>query len=67
MICPKCSRAPDDYITGEWVSKEIDGYPRRVCSTCGYVDECKCWVSGVYRGPPGQEFCGYKTQAGSLR
>ena len=52
MICPKCSIAPDDYVTGEWIHKRINGHPRRVCRTCGYVDERKCWVSGVYCGPP---------------
>lgn len=65
MICPKCTRPPEDYFTGEWVHKTIDGHPRMVCRTCGYVDDRRVWVGGIYHGPP-EKLRGYKKDAGSV-
>lgn len=65
MICPKCKSASDDYITGTWVHKIIDGHPRMVCNTCGYVDEHRIWVDDIYHGPP-EKLHGYKREAGSV-
>ena len=52
MICPKCTRSPEDYVTGEWVHKIINGHLRMVCNICGYIDERKVWIDDVYHGSP---------------
>jgi hypothetical protein len=57
MIHGKCSISGDPTnFEGSWEIKFVNGYLRRVCKTCGFVDDRKTWIEidnkKFYTGDP---------------